>query len=96
MPRPDARVIAPPMIDVPPSPAGELATQEGRLRLNALSLIGIAGAPDARRAVLRRPGGEILTVRVGDRTPRGRVEAIGPEQVILSRAGKAVRLRLPD
>ena len=97
MQRPDARVIAPPMTDVPSTRAGDLATQAQRLPMGApLTLIGVAGAPEARRALLRRRNGRILTVQVGDRTPRGEVKAIGADEVILARAGRAIRLSMPD
>ncbi len=92
----DARVIAPAQTDVPPTPAAEHATLPARLPLDTLALIGVAGAPDTRIAFLRDRNGQIRPVRIGDDTPKGRVEAIGADEVILARAGKSLRLSMPE
>jgi type IV pilus biogenesis protein PilP len=93
----DTRDIAPPQTDIPPSPAGQTATETGQLPLNGLVLIGIAGKPDSLIALLRARDGKILSVRTGDATPGGRVAAIGPNEVHLTRnGGNTTRLLLPD
>lgn len=92
----DTRDIAPPITDIPASPAGDLATQRDALPMKTLTLIGVAGRPDHRLALLRDRDGTILNVRYGDRTPGGTVQAIGESEIILARAGKAVRLKMPD
>lgn len=91
----DARNTAPPQQDVPSSPAGDIATETARLPLN--KLIGIVGAPDNRTAILREGDGEILSVKLGDQTAKGKVTAIGAGEILLARAGgKVHRLSLPD
>ncbi|MDJ0629170.1 MAG: hypothetical protein QNJ44_13010 [Rhodobacter sp.] len=92
----DTRDIAPAMTDVPPSPAGKTATRPNALPLNKLTLIGITGRPDSRRALLRKRDGTILPVTTGDRTPGGTVKAIGADEVLLARAGKTIRLSMPE
>ena len=92
----DARAIAPAITNVPTSPAGDMATQSLALPLAKLALIGIAGRPENRRALLRTGSGRILPVRLGDRTPHGTVQAIGPSELFLTRAGRTTRLALPD
>ncbi len=92
----DTRAIAPAITDVPPSPAGDMATQSRALPLSQLALIGIAGRPDNRRALLRTRNGRILRVALGDRTPHGTVQAIGATELFLTRAGRTTRLALPD
>lgn len=93
----DTRRIAPPQTDVPETPASAKATKPGVLKLNELALIGIAGSPENRIAILRERNGDILTVHNGDTTPKGRVAGIGDAEVILARAGgRQTRLRLPE
>lgn len=83
-------------MDTPTNPVtADAATQRGALPLRRLHLIGVAGAPDARRAMVRTPGGQIKTVQVGDEIRQGRVVAIDEDAVILSGPTGAQTLRLP-
>ena len=78
-----------------PSPAGDTATLRQVLPLNQLVLIGIAGTPENRIALLRDRKGAILRVQTGDKTPRGKVAAIGETTVHLQKSGKTETLDLP-
>lgn len=74
----------------------DLATQRAALPLRQLQLLGVAGTEDARRALLRTPGGQTRTVRMGDSLRQGTVVAIGPDRLVLAgNLGQRV-LTLPD
>lgn len=72
-------------------PAGATATIRGALDLDRLAVIGLAGAPSSRRALVRLPGGRIRSVAPGDRLRPGRILRIEPEGLILeTREGAAL------
>jgi len=73
------------------TPAAPLATVQGALDLGRLAVIGVAGAPGSRRALVRRPGGRVRTVEAGDRLGRNRILRIEPEGVVIdTREGPAL------
>lgn len=73
----------------------KLATESGVLPLRSLQLIGVVGTEENRRALLRNAGGQIETVRVGDKTRQGRVAAIDDDAVILAGSTGSRILRMP-
>ncbi len=74
-----------------PASAGSLATREGALDLGRLAVIGVAGAPGSRRALVRLPGGRVRSVTAGDRLRPGRILRIEPEGVVIdTREGPAL------
>ncbi len=74
----------------------DMATDRSALPLRRLQLIGVAGTPEDRGALLRRAGGNIQTVRVGDKLRQGTVVAIDDDAVILSGMGGTQTLHLPQ
>ncbi|MEL6889205.1 MAG: hypothetical protein AAFO86_10910 [Pseudomonadota bacterium] len=72
------------------------ATERGTLPLRRLTLIGIAGSETARRALLRTPAGEIVSVSVGDAVRQTTVAAISDNALTLaSRNSTATVMHLP-
>lgn len=71
----------------------ELATEA--VTLSRVALIGIFGAADAPRALIRLPRGETRTVAVGDTLDGGTVAAIGADQLVLARRGSQRIMRMP-
>lgn len=95
----------------PPAPAAErsnqtirsaggsvarAATQRNAIRLRDINLIGVYGRPNARRALVRLGNGRYVKVEVGDQLDRGRVTAIGENQLVYQRGGRNVALSLPS
>ncbi|WP_298434243.1 hypothetical protein [uncultured Jannaschia sp.] len=72
------------------------ATERNQLRLNRINLIGVYGRPSARRALVRLSNGRYVKVEVGDRLDRGRVVAIGEDQLVYQKGGRNVGLNLPN
>ncbi|APX11726.1 hypothetical protein [Tateyamaria omphalii] len=74
----------------------DLATQRGALPLHNMQLLGIAGADNNRRALLRTAGGQTRTVQVGDSLRQGTVIAIGEDRIVLNGGMGQRTLTLPD
>jgi hypothetical protein len=72
------------------------ATDQNVIRLNNINLIGVYGRPSNRRALVRLPNGRFVKVEVGDELDRGRVTAIGENQISYQQGGRNVVLRLPS
>ena len=79
-----------------PNTVARAATDRNALRLNQMNLIGVYGQPSARRALVRMGNGRYVKVQVGDRLDRGRVTAIGANQVSYQRGGRNIVLRMPN
>ena len=80
----------------PPHVAAQ-ATQAGVLKNRSrLTLIGVMGSTQAPRALLMTAGGRTLRVELGDRTPSGKVVAIGEDSIILNAGHGTTRLTLPN
>lgn len=75
--------------------AETFATQEGRLQMGQIALIGTMGTDIARRALIRFPSGSIRKVTVGDRLRGRRIDAIGPDRLLMSRNGQQTILEMP-
>ena len=71
------------------------ATVRNALNLSRLNLIGVYGKPSSRRALVRLPSGRYQKVAVGDRLDGGRVAAIGETELVYSKGGRTVTLKLP-
>lgn len=69
--------------------------REGLSRGN-ISLIGVFGTGDARRALLLMPNGDIERVRVGDSVRGAQIASVDDETVLLRSGGRDTLLRLPD
>ncbi|RDC71671.1 hypothetical protein DLJ49_13595 [Rhodovulum sp. 12E13] len=73
------------------TPAAPLATRPGALDLDRLTVIGVAGAPGAMRALVREPRGRVRTVTAGDRLRPGRVLRVEPRGLVIeTRQGPAL------
>lgn len=80
-----------------PALAAQTATQTGVLKNRTrLTLIGLMGTPKAPRALLLTTTGRALKVALGDRTPGGRVVAIGKDNIILQAGQRTTELKMPD
>ncbi len=73
----------------------EKATQRAALNLHSVALLGIAGKPCDRQALLRSGKGEIETVRTSDLSMAGIVMEIGAGEARFWRAGSELGLSLP-
>ncbi|MFD0979669.1 hypothetical protein [Tropicimonas aquimaris] len=71
------------------------ATVKNALALNKVSLIGVYGTSNQRRALVRLPSGKYLKVQVGDRLDGGRVAAIGSSELLYSKSGRNITLTMP-
>ncbi len=74
----------------------ETATSADAIDLGELTLLGVMQTADGAAALLRRPGGRIARIVVGDNVGAWRIGAIDDARVILLRNGEATALRLPD
>ena len=71
------------------------ATVKNVLNLRQVNLMGVAGKPSARRALVRMPNGRIATVKVGDRIDGGRVVAIGEAELRYKKGSRNLVLKMP-
>jgi len=71
------------------------ATVRNAINLSRVNLIGVYGKPSSRRALVRLSSGRYKKVKVGDRVDGGRVSAIGKGQLIYTKRGRNVTLRMP-
>jgi hypothetical protein len=71
------------------------ATVKNAINLSRVNLIGVYGKPSSRRALVRLSSGRYKKVKVGDRVDGGRVSAIGEGQLIYTKSGRNVTLRMP-
>ncbi|WP_439144023.1 hypothetical protein [Planktotalea sp.] len=71
------------------------ATVRNAINLSRVNLIGVYGKPSSRRALVRLSSGRYKKVKVGDRVDGGRVSAIGEGQLIYTKRGRNVTLRMP-
>jgi len=71
------------------------ATEKNRIALRKVSLIGVYGSPDSRRALVRMASGRYRKVEVGDRLDGGRVAAIGEDELRYVKNGRPVVLKMP-
>lgn len=68
------------------------ATIEDGINLRQVSLIGVYGTPNARRALVRLANGRLIKVELGDSLDGGRVSAIGESDLQYQRNGRAITL----
>lgn len=72
------------------------ATQSRGIDLGRTTIIGIIGAGNASRALIRLRNGKIVTVRLGDRIDGGTINSIGDGKLTYVKAGQQRELRLLD
>lgn len=81
--------------EIPPETL-KAATLEDVLPLSRLTLVGTIEAPGETRAMIRHGSGRVEIVGVGDTVGRARVVAIETSALIVTRAGQAHRLEIPE
>ncbi|MEO1238364.1 MAG: hypothetical protein AAFW64_01645 [Pseudomonadota bacterium] len=72
------------------------ATIENGIRFQRINLIGVYGAADDRRALVRLPSGKFIKLQVGDRLDGGRVAQIGPDRLVYQKGGRSLALSMPN
>ncbi len=71
------------------------ATVREALPLGEVSLIGVYGSTNNRRALVRLPSGGLRRVEVGDSVDGGEVSAIGGSDITYVKDGRPIRLSMP-
>ncbi|MFB9222111.1 hypothetical protein [Paracoccus cavernae] len=72
------------------------ATQKRAIDLGRTTIIGIIGAGNASRALIRLRSGKIVTVRLGDKIDGGTINSIGDGRVTYVKSGRTHELKLLD
>lgn len=72
------------------------ATQTRGMDTGRTTIIGIIGAGQASRALIRLRSGKVVTVRLGDRIDGGTINAIGNGRLTYVKAGQVRELRMLD
>lgn len=76
--------------------AARLATLPDRLPLDEPRLIGIVGAPGARRALIREANGSVHTVSTGDTAFGGQIRMIVEDRIRVERPDSTFDVTLVD
>ncbi len=80
-----------------PAPAAtRSATERVGLQSRKVSLVGLFGSSEHRRAIVRMPNGRMEKVSTGDRLDGQQVAAIGKDSLRLSGNGRDLVLKMPD
>ncbi|MFG6083070.1 hypothetical protein ACEUZ9_004312 [Paracoccus litorisediminis] len=72
------------------------ATQRRAMDTGRTTIIGIIGAGNASRALIRLRNGKVVTVRLGDKIDGGTINSIGNGKLTYVKAGRQRELRLLD
>lgn len=72
------------------------ATQKAALTRGNVTLIGLAGGTETRRALILLASGRVVTARMGERSTIGTVLGIDETSVVLLRGGKELTLKMPS
>ncbi|WP_299350126.1 hypothetical protein [uncultured Shimia sp.] len=79
-----------------PNTVAEMATQQGALKRDTLTLIGIMGGATTMRALIMLPSGRVITAKQGQKSSVGTVVGIDETRVVLLRGGKELTLEMPS
>ena len=71
------------------------ATQQNAINLRKVNLIGVYGASNDRRALVRLSSGRYKKVQIGDRIDGGRVAAINTSELHYVKGGRTIVLKMP-
>ncbi|MFO1138819.1 MAG: hypothetical protein U1E41_07075 [Paracoccus sp. (in: a-proteobacteria)] len=74
----------------------QTATQKRGMNPGRTTIIGIIGAGQASRALIRLRNGNVVTVRLGDRIDGGTINSIGDGRLTYVKAGRLYELRMLD
>ncbi|MCB1351264.1 MAG: hypothetical protein KDK03_00860 [Rhodobacteraceae bacterium] len=80
----------------PPQTTATRVDEQVGIDPRELSLIGVFGSPQYKRAILRLPNGQMRKVRAGDRIEGNRVIAISEDSVRLTGKGRDQVLRMSE
>ena len=72
------------------------ATQSRGIDMGRTTIIGIIGAGQASRALIRLRNGKVVTVRLGDRIDGGTINSIGNGRLTYVKSGQTRELRMLD
>ncbi|MFC3569932.1 hypothetical protein ACFOMP_10780, partial [Paracoccus simplex] len=72
------------------------ATQRRGMDTGRTTIIGIIGAGQASRALIRLRSGKVVTVRLGDRIDGGTINSIGNGRLTYVKSGRTHELRMLD
>ncbi len=78
-----------------PTTVAKAATEKGRFNKKIMSLVGVFGTPNDRRALVRLPSGRYVKIKKGDRLSGWKVSAIGESSVRIRKGSKDQVLRMP-
>ena len=97
-PQPAAAVSNAPVRSSGTLPRGvaRAATLPGAMNLHDVSLVGVYGRPNDRRALVRLGNGGFVKVQVGSDLDGGRVSAIGDSVLNYVKRGKTIAIQLPS
>lgn len=70
------------------------ATQPGTLKQNSTSVLGVFGAQDDMRALVRTSSGRVKQIKTGARINSAKVVAIDKDGLILQKNGRTERLNI--
>ncbi len=81
----------------PPSNAtvARAATEKSRFKKSRMNLVGIFGAPNKRRALIRLSSGRYVKVQNGDKVSGWKVSAIGESSLRIKKGSRDQVLRIP-
>jgi type IV pilus biogenesis protein PilP len=71
------------------------ATEKSRFKKSRMNVVGIFGAPNKRRALIRLPTGRYVKVQNGDKVGGWRVSAIGESSIRIKKGNRDQVLRIP-
>ncbi len=71
------------------------ATEKSKFKKSRMSLVGIFGAPNKRRALIRLPSGRYVKVQSGDKVSGWKVSAIGESSLRINKGSRNQTLRIP-
>jgi len=79
-----------------PRGAARAATLSDAMNLHDVSLVGVYGRPNERRALVRLGNGQFVKVQVGSSLDGGRVSAIGDSVLNYVKRGKTIAIQVPS
>ena len=92
---PQVEAAAKPEVDTAVTEERDARRVSNTFRKNQLSLVGVVGAPNSRRAIFRTASGSIRTLKSGQKISGWMLVAIGESSVKVTRQGKEKTMRLP-
>jgi len=93
VPVPQSQTVAP---SIPTTASvARNATQQNAINLRKVNLIGVYGASNDRRALVRLSNGRYKKIKIGDRIDGGKVAAISTSELRYVKGGRTIVLKMP-